>query len=201
MEKIVTKAFIEKYTNAPAIDIDCLRGSLLAKAIIAYNFLCDLLETEASYLQEGVPINELLAHNIHVEAFRTLIANSLIALIGTGKNDKNSICKEAIKIESGKTFYEKHAVSIVNLKAIRNTVYAHSDLNFEDKTKTLSMAIIKEMLEYISKFLDIVNSPIRPKDSDKDFYLGYNNFEKMFEKTLKKGDNSNEQSEYSCNKL
>lgn len=177
MEKHITNEFLLRYgINAPVVTLDVLQGSLAAQVTMAYNLLCDLLETEKFFLQVDVLVVDLLSHNIRAEAYRMLVANYLVSLIGTGKNDKNSIYKDAYKTDYGKKFYDNNANEITNLKAIRDTIYSHADIDAENKTQTMPMSFIKKAILFVCKFLNIDSPPTYPKDSDKYFYLGYNDF-------------------------
>ena len=92
----------------------------------------------------------------------------------------NPSFKEAINTKTGKVFYEKNKEEINYLKNIRDAIYSHSDLDFEKKTKSLTMDSIKNMINFICGFLDIENSPISPKNSSKYFYISVQDYEKLF---------------------
>ena len=149
-------------------EIDMIRGSLLAKLTMAYNFLVD--NAPNTFRIENSPIQlisaeELLDNNFKEECLRMMLINYSVVLIGTGKNDKVSLYNDPIlsKVPKVQEFYEKHKDQIKYLKMLRDKIYSHVDPDLQDLLISMPLDFIKELILFVTEAIGIEKPKIRPK--------------------------------------
>jgi len=160
-----------KKQNAPfdlEKEVDAIRGSLLAKLTMAYNFLVD--NSQKTFMIENAPIHmvspdDLIFNNFNEECLRMLLVNYSVVLIGMGRNDKVSIYNDpAFKDRTEvKEFYEKWKGDIKMLKLLRDKIYSHIDPNIHELMFSMPLNFIKELILFVTKAMGIDIDCVRHK--------------------------------------
>jgi len=150
-------------------DNEVVYGSSLAQITLAYNFLLDL-EHKRTFLenqpQDKVSCEELILHELNATAFRMLVINYTVALIGKGKYDKTSIHNDPKYNQDSrlKDFYSKRKSDITYLKDMRNKIYAHIDLDAPESIDLERVyKLVKDAIILVTDVIGIENPKIKPR--------------------------------------
>ncbi|MCL2555409.1 MAG: hypothetical protein FWE03_00120 [Firmicutes bacterium] len=149
-------------------EVDMIRGSLLAKTTMAYNFLVDNMQNTLRI--ENSPIHlisgeELIENNFKEECLRMMLINYSVVLIGMGRNDKVSLYNDPAFKDKPEVveFYAKNKENIKQLKMLRDKIYSHVDPNLPTLLIMMPLEFIKELILFVTKTIGIERPKIRPR--------------------------------------
>lgn len=149
---IINEEILEKFKN-----------NKIALQFMLFNKICILLELIEPFLLNKISYDEIdeqnsqdfLKNDAIEEAYRMLIVNYLIALLGNKKNDKCSIRKISNDIEKNRfdKFIAENQNDYDNLYRVRDTVYAHFDFQHKD-LNDISYKFIAKCIIYLQEYFD-----------------------------------------------
>jgi len=103
--------------------------------------------------------SQYLLLDTQAECYKMFINIYLYALVSKKKSDTVSIynCHTNDKKKAIEEFYKKHDNLIENLRILRNSYYAHFDLNLFQKLKDVPLLSMQEMYECIIDVMNILD--------------------------------------------
>jgi len=148
------------FIDPPKLSVDEYRIALIGKVYFAQQFIKELLPFEQQMLQlpkTQETLEQLLKLDARRESYMMLMVIYLCELIGEGENNKISIYNDPVRKNDKRwrEFYGKYRHNIYELKYIRNSLYAHTDvkaLNKDWESKPNFWQFIDDAIKFLFDF-------------------------------------------------